>query len=106
MSNMSNKAQLFSVLTKAIIAMFVVAVLIIVFQKLFFKQAGGVDQTMDNTNDLDGDGVMDMFDMCCNTPLGVDPGANGCTKTECHYSCGDRRAGKEYKCEQEQEEQA
>jgi hypothetical protein len=75
-----------NVIVIAIISLVVLIVLLAVFTNIFRKEAGTANRKVDCLNtDTDGDGVMDIFDQCCET--GGDVELNGCPPDEEKSPC-------------------
>lgn len=80
LTNKNKKSQLYRYLVGGLIAIFVIAVVVVVFNTLFGKEAGHVSDQIENLGDTDSDGVTDMFDnTCCDTPAGEEVDKKGCS---------------------------
>ncbi len=68
----------------AVILLVVLVVYLGVFQGLFKKEGNQINKQIDNLDDYDNDGVINMFDKCCCTDSGKidDVGSNGCLSEE------------------------
>jgi hypothetical protein len=69
-----------NILVVAIILLVVLVVYLAIFQGLFKKESGHINKQIDNLDDHDGDGVINLYDKCCCTnPDKIElVGVNGC----------------------------
>ena len=72
-----------NILVVAIILLVVMVVYLAIFRGLFKEESGQIDQQIDNLEDHDGDGVINMYDKCCCTTTKIDlVDIKGCSPDE------------------------
>ena len=84
------RAMALETVVKAVLVLVVLAVLIAVFFKMIFKESDTTRGKVDDLkNDWDDDGVSNIIDVCCCTPVAGkdDVAANGCARGEARLSC-------------------
>ena len=93
--NQNKKAVVFRYLIIGIVSIVAMILVIAVFRQLILKQGEGIGDMVKGTDDLDGDGVLNFRDLCCNTPAGDEVDLTGCSKSgEEKCSCKDANEGK------------
>ncbi len=82
---LNKKGQIWRYLIAAIIALFVIIIVILIFRQGSLEASGTFVDTLDQTKDCDGDGVIDLTDKCpCDATIGSE-WPNGVT--QCSTPC-------------------